>query len=158
MPGNPQPESLVFDFNGLQIMDYSCADELVARTAIEMQNRLYGDRFLLLSNMDDTLAENVTVALKQRGLVLYHLHPQSKDNPQLLGDLRPYLESALKMVNEARELTARDLADAEGLAINTASNRLTELAKSGLAYRRSESFAAGGKQYCYQSILPVSFM
>ena len=152
--GGNEPESIILDCSGLQIMDYSCADELVARLAIEMQNRLYGDRFLLLDSLDATIHENIEVALKQRSIAVQCLIQQGRPVLQLLGELRPYLESALTMLNERRELTARDLADSEGLAINTASNRLTELAKNGLAYRRSDSVATGGKQFQYLSIQP----
>lgn len=149
-----EPESLLLDFSGLSIMDYSCADELVARLAVELQNSLHGDRFLLLVGLDETLRENVTVALKQRGLALPYLQQGSEPSLLFLGDVKPYLQSALELLYTRGELTARDLADSEDIAINTASNRLVELAKSGLAYRHSDRVASGGKQYQYLSILP----
>ncbi|MCL2547697.1 MAG: hypothetical protein FWE76_00865 [Symbiobacteriaceae bacterium] len=153
-----EPLTMLLDFQEVEIMDYSCADELVTRLAVEINNRLYGDRFLLLANMNEALCENVFVALKQRGIAMQHLPIAGAEEAQLIGELRPYLESALAMLNKSRILTARDLADAEGLAINTASNRLTELAKGGLAHRRSESVASGGKQYQYLSILPAEMI
>ena len=36
LQNSKEVEGLLFDFSGLQIMDYSCADELVARFAVEL--------------------------------------------------------------------------------------------------------------------------
>ncbi|MCL2497090.1 MAG: hypothetical protein FWF06_00580 [Symbiobacteriaceae bacterium] len=155
IPRGEDPESLLLDFAGVHILDYSCADELVARLLVELQNRLHGQRFLLLCGLDETIEENVAVALKQRSLSLQHNYGGNGDW-QLLGELRPYLEESLELLNSSRELTARDLADQSSLAINTASNRLAELARTGLAYRRTHSLPAGGKQFQYYSILPNS--
>jgi Fic family protein len=148
----------MLDFQGVDIIDYSCADELVARLVVELTNNLYGSRFILLSGLDETIQENIAVALKQRSLAALLLLDSSngeETNWQLIGEIKPFLKSALTLLIERNELTARDLANQEKLAINTASNRLVELAKLGLAHRRNEVPLMGGKQYIYTSIIPM---
>ena len=156
LPRRNKPESLLLDFSDLRIVDYSCADELVARLAIELQHDLHGERFLLLKGLDETVQENIGVALKQRGIALLCSQDEETSVWSLLGEMKPYLKQALDLLNERGEITARDLADEAGVAINTASNHLAELAKIGMAYRRSDSLASGGKQFQYTSILPQS--
>ena len=147
---NGVPESLLLDFNKVRIIDYSCADELVARMAVELIAKLHGDRYLILSGLNETLRENVEVALKQRELALL---TWDQGQWQVIGELRSYLQPGLNLINDKGIATARDLADNEDLAINTASNRLTELSKLGLT-QRSEGMASSSRQYYYRSILP----
>jgi predicted transcriptional regulator len=50
-------------------------------------------------------------------------------------------------------ITARDLADAEDLEINTSSTRLANLHKIQLVQRREEVLSEGGRQFVYESLL-----
>jgi predicted transcriptional regulator len=61
----------------------------------------------------------------------------------------------LTLLNQKEKVTARDIADYFQLAINTASNRLSELYKRHLALRHEEIMPNGGKQFMYHSLLLV---
>jgi len=145
------PTSLLLDFSEIHILDYSCADELVSRMAIELNSGLYGEFFLLLTGLDDMLHENVAVALKQREVALMC---DKEKQWHIIGSLRSYLEHGLLMLNRERVITSRELADAEGISINAACNRMNELCRQGLAYRNPAPPLSGGKLFQYISILP----
>ena len=148
---NAEPTSLLLDFNEIRILDYSCADELVSRLAIELQSRLYGQYFLLLTGLDDMIHENIAVALKQREIALLCEREQQW---HVIGSLRPYIEQGLSLLNNERVITSRELADVEGISINAACNRMNELCRMGLAYRNPGPPLSGGKIFQYISILP----
>ncbi|MCE5196033.1 MAG: hypothetical protein LLG09_02745 [Negativicutes bacterium] len=146
-----EPEVLILDFREIQILDFSCADECIAKLLIEICGDFFGPKALLLSNLSEDQLENVAAALSQRNLVICYL---SGGQLRILGELKEPLAATLDVLNQNKTVTAREIADLMQIAINTASNRLSELSKRGLSLRRNDMPAAGGKQYLYCSILP----
>lgn len=71
---------MVLDFSGVDMMDYSFADEALGTLYSRMSAREYPDRFLILSVADDELSEalmeNIEVALHRREVAALVL-PQS---------------------------------------------------------------------------------
>ena len=141
---------LLLDFTEVQVLDYSWADECIAKLAAEFSADLYGTKGILVSNCSDDQAENISAALLQRNLTLLRLL-----NPGwvLLGELKEPFLSTLNFVNQQEKVTAREVADYFQLAINTASNRLSELYKRHLSLRHEEILTSGGKQFIYSSLL-----
>ena len=146
-----ESEVLILDFKDIQILDFSCADECIAKLLVEICGDFFGSKAFLLSNLSEDQIENVSAALSQRNLVTCYL---SENRVRILGDLKEPLLSTLDVLNKKKTITAREIADSMTIAINTAGNRLSELAKRRLTLRINDMPAAGGKQYIYCSIIP----
>ena len=145
-----EPMVLELDFTGVAIVDYSFADEAIVRLLVSMLAKSHGEKYLVLLGLNPDLAENIAVSLQQRG---YGLLVQDQGEWQVLGSIKEHLQLALVMINQRGWMTARDLADDQGLAINTASNRLMDLYRAGLVYRSEKTLPGGGKQFVYSSLL-----
>ncbi|MGE5654749.1 MAG: hypothetical protein ACM3ZQ_10905 [Bacillota bacterium] len=145
-----EPMVLELDFAGVAIVDYSFADEVIVRVLVNALAKSYGEKYLVLLGLNPDLEENVAVSLQQRG---YGLLVQDDGRWQVIGNCKDHLLQALEMINQRGCITARDLADDQELAINTASNRLMDLYRAGLAYRSERILPGGGKQFAYSSLL-----
>jgi predicted HTH transcriptional regulator len=144
-------EVIILDFKGVGILDYSCADEIVAKLISRLNGNEYGDRYLLLRGLNPTQKENLEVALERKHLAALFLNEEKKW--EVLGVLNNYLKETLSEVMAKGRITARDLADAEDLEINTSSTRLANLHKIQLVQRREEVLSEGGRQFVYESLL-----
>jgi hypothetical protein len=144
-------EVIILDFKGVGILDYSCADEIVAKLISRLNGNEYGDRYLLLRGLNPTQKENLEVALERKHLAALFLNEEKKW--EVLGVLNNYLMETLSEVMAKGRITARDLADAEDLEINTSSTRLANLHKIQLVQRREEVLSEGGRQFVYESLL-----
>ena len=144
-------EVIILDFKGVGILDYSCADEIVAKLISRLNAGEYGERYLLLRGLNPTQRENIEVALERKHLAALFLNEEKKW--EVLGILNNYLKETLNEVMTKGRITARDLADTEDLEINTSSTRLANLYKIQLVQRREELLNEGGRQFVYESIL-----
>ena len=144
-------EVIILDFKGVGILDYSCADEIVAKLISRLNGNEYGERYLLLRGLNPTQKENLEVALERKHLAALFLNEEKKW--EVLGVLNNYLMETLSEVMAKGRITARDLADAEDLEINTSSTRLANLHKIQLVQRREEVLSEGGRQFVYESLL-----
>ena len=142
---------VALDFSGVGIIDYSCADEIVAKLMARLIGNEYGDKYILLKNLISNQRENIQVALERKNLAALLI--EADKSLRILGTLNPYLSDTLKQVNARKEITARDLADLTKVEINSASTKLLNLYKAGLAVRTSENLPDGGRQYVYKSLL-----
>jgi hypothetical protein len=142
---------VALDFSDVKFVDFSSADEFLGRLAGRILSRELGDTCVLLTHCKPEVCENIDAMLRLKNQAM--LCKESSGNIRLLGKLHPQLEETLKFVDQRGEVTARDLADAEKIAINTSSNRLTKLGNLGLLGRKEEPAAGkGGKQYRYFSL------
>ncbi len=140
------------DFSAVRFVDFSSADEFLGRLASRILSRELSDTCVLLTHCRPEICENIDamLRLKNQAMLCKDVAGRSK----LLGRLHPQLEQTLRFVEQRNATTARDLADAQKIAINTSGNRLTKLANLGLIGRREEPAAGkGGKQYRYFSLV-----
>jgi hypothetical protein len=147
----PEAEVVILDFKGVGILDYSCADEIVAKLISRLNAGEYGSRYFLLRGLNATQTENIEVALERKHLAAFFLNEDKRW--QVLGVLNNYLKETLDEVMSKGRITARDLADAQDLEINTSSTRLANLYKLQLVQRREELLSEGGRQFVYESLL-----
>ncbi|MDQ7780853.1 MAG: hypothetical protein RDV41_14245, partial [Planctomycetota bacterium] len=68
--GLPDPVVFVLDFDGTGIIDFSCADELVAKLVSRLIAGEYGDRYMAIANTNDGQRENMHVALERKELAV----------------------------------------------------------------------------------------
>jgi len=146
---------VVLDFSGMGSIDFSWADEVVAKMISRLWGGEYGEKFLVLKNLDSSQAENIDVALERKRLAILITGPQGW---RIIGSLNNYLIHTLNRVMEKKQLTLRQLSEEEGIGMNTSGTRLLNLYRKRLV-ARVEGTAMGrdephrGRQYIYQSLL-----
>jgi len=141
---------LYLDFSGVEIIDYSFADEAIAKTVSRLLAGEMGDKCIVLTNLNPAWAENLDVALKQRQIAVLTDGPAGQG---VLGTLKDHLRRTLDYVNSRQSVTARELGEATGLNVGAANNRLAELWRQRLLRRSDVIPAGGGRQYVYESLL-----
>ena len=146
---------VIIDFSRMGSIDFSWADEVVAKMVSRLWSGEYGEKFLVLKNLNSSQAENIDVALERKKLAVLTTGP---DGWQIIGSLNNYLVHTLNRVMRRRQLTLRELSEEEGIEMNTSGTRLLNLYKKRLVVRverpmvRKED-SHRGRQYIYQSLL-----
>jgi hypothetical protein len=162
---------LVVDFDDVEMMDYSFADEALGTLYSRMAAKEYPDRYLVLVVNDDevseALLENVEVALSQRevaALVLPRsmvssegIKPSAQNDGaqwRVIGRLPDHLIDTLGAVMGKDLVTVRDLVEALSLeSVTACNNRIAKLYQLHLVRRKASVVPEGGRQYCYSSVV-----
>lgn len=140
---------VALDFSHIGIIDYSCADEIIAKLMSRLLSNEYGDRYIILSGLNENQRENIEVALERKSLSLM---AQMRDGTKtLLGNLNNYLKQTLDLVVNKNKITARDLSAIMGLEANTSGTRLLNLHKKRLV-KRVDEIRNGGRVWIYKGI------
>jgi hypothetical protein len=140
---------VALDFSKIGIIDFSCADEIIAKLVSRLLSGEYGDRYLVLSGLSENQKENIEVALERKDLAVM---AQMKDGEKiLLGRLNNYLRGTLNLILKKGKINARELSETMKLEANTSGTRLLNLYKKRLA-RRVNEVAEGGKVWVYEKI------
>jgi hypothetical protein len=164
---------LVVSFDGVEMMDYSFADEAFGTLYSRMAAKEYADRYLVLAVRDDELSEalmeNIEVALNRREVAALVLPqsmlvetangapaPQPPRPPlwRVIGRLPDHLIDTLNAVMEKQQVTVRDLVEALNLDSATAcNNRIAKLYQLHLVRRKATIVPEGGRQYSYSAVV-----
>ena len=149
------PLLVLLDFSGVRAIDFSWADEVVAKIISRLWSGEYGEKFLVLKGLNASQVENISVALERKRLAALLT---GSEGWRIIGSLNNYLAHTLNQVMEKRHLTLRQLSEEEGIGMNTSGTRLLNLYKKrlvvrveGTAARPDESHR--GRQFVYQSLL-----
>ena len=147
---------IVLDFSGMGSIDFSWADEVVAKIISRLWSGEYGEKFLVLKSLTLSQAENIGVALERKKLAVLTTGPEGW---RIIGSLNNYLIHTLNRVMKKRQLTLRQLSEEEGIGMNTSGTRLLNLYKKRLVVRLEGPMMGKndfhrGRQYIYQSLLP----
>ncbi|MDH4161184.1 MAG: hypothetical protein OEW15_00635 [Nitrospirota bacterium] len=149
LEAEPAGTVIGLDFSRVGVIDYSCADEIVAKLLSRLLSGEYGDRYLLLLGLNENQKENIEVALERKDLAIAG---QMKDNGRaLLGSLNNYLRDTLDHIVKNRKVSSKDLADAKKLEPNTSGTRLLNLYKKRLV-KRIEELRSDGKVWVYETL------
>jgi hypothetical protein len=140
---------IALDFAKIGVVDYSCADEIVAKLISRLLGGEYGDRYLMLTGLSENQKENVEVALERKDLAVRAAMRDGRE--VLLGSLNNYLQETLDLFAKKRKLTAGDLSAALKLPANTSGTRLLNLHKKRLV-RRFDEMRDGGRVWVYEKI------
>ncbi len=149
MEKEPDGSVIGLDFSKIGVIDYSCADEIIAKLVSRLLSGEYGDRYLLLTGLNDNQKENIEVALERKGLAV--LVEMRDGKRTVLGELHNYLKDTMEFVGKKKKATAKDLADAKKVEANTSGTRLLNLHKKRLV-RRMETIGADGKVWLYEPL------
>ena len=143
-------EVIALDFSKIGIIDYSCADEIVAKLISRLIGEEYGDRYIVLSGLNENQKENIEVALERKDLAVM---AEMKDGKKILiGSLNNYLQETLNFVFKKGKITANDLSAALKLPANTSGTRLLNLYKKRLV-KRIDEIRDGGRVWVYAPCL-----
>ncbi|MGE3271327.1 MAG: hypothetical protein AB7P40_21440 [Chloroflexota bacterium] len=148
---------LVLSFEDVPFMDASFADEVFAEIAASRSRGEAPPRCLVLSNLDSTSYDNLMMALTSRpvrepGLRNCVLPVRNAEGRvDLVGKWEDQVRATFECLRESERLTARELANSQGLEIGAASTRLKVLFDLGLTCRR-EARDERGRLYVYMSI------
>jgi len=146
---------VIIDFSRMGSIDFSWADEVVAKMVSRLWSGEYGEKFLVLKNLNPSQAENIDVALERKKLAVLTTGP---DGWQIIGSLNNYLVHTLNRVMRKTHLTLRELSEEEGIERNTSGTRLLNLYKKRLVVRVERPMVKRenshrGREYIYQSLL-----
>jgi len=140
---------IALDFSKIGIIDYSCADEIVAKLISRLLGGEYGNRYFALADLNENQEENIEVALERKGLAA--IAGKRTGEKVLLGNLHNYLKETLDLIMKKGKLTAKELSQAMNLEPNTSGTRLLNLHKKRLV-KRIEEIREGGRVWVYESI------
>jgi hypothetical protein len=142
-------EVIALDFSKIGIIDYSCADEIVAKLISRLLSGEYGDKYIILTGLNENQKENIEVALERKDLAVI---VQMRDGKRiLLGSLNNYLNETLNLILKKGKITAKELSTAMNLEANTSGTRLLNLHKKRLV-RRIDEIKNGGRVWIYEYI------
>jgi len=143
-------DCLDMDFSGIEICDVSFVDEIIVEVQLFLRNNK--ENLFYVSNINEATLENLEAALFYR---------EKKNNERVpilvnregelvvVGTLEPNLHETFKQLAKTKEITARDIAELNDIAINSASNRLKKLFDLRLVLRQ-ERITLNGKDHIYQ--------
>jgi len=140
---------IAIDFSKIGVIDYSCADEIVAKLISRLLGGEYGNRYIVLTGLNKNQEENIEVALERKSLAA--MAAMRDGNKMLLGSLNNYLKQTLNLILKKRSLTAKELSQAMNLEANTSGTRLLNLHKKRLV-KREEEIKDGGRVWVYKCI------
>lgn len=142
-------EVIALDFSKIGIIDYSCADEIVAKLISRLLSGEYGDKYIILTGLNENQKENIEVALERKDLAVI---VQMRDGKRiLLGSLNNYLNETLNLILKKGKITAKELSATMNLEANTSGTRLLNLHKKRLV-RRIDEIKNGGRIWIYEYI------
>ncbi len=142
-------EIIALDFSKVGIIDYSCADEIVAKLISRLLSGEYGDRYIILTGLNENQKENIEVALERKELAVI---ADMRDGKQvLLGSLNNYLKETLNLIVKKSKITAGEFSKIMKLEANTSGTRLLNLHKKRLV-KRIDEIRNGGRVWIYEKI------
>jgi hypothetical protein len=153
--GEKESLLLVLDFSGAGSVDFSWADEVVAKIISRLWSGEYGDKFLVLKGLNTSQIENIGVALERKRLAAL---TTGSEGWKIIGSLNNYLAHTLEQVMKKGQITLRELSEEAGIGMNTSGTRLLNLYKKRLV-ARVEGPVTGkndlhrGRQFVYQPLL-----
>jgi hypothetical protein len=151
--GERDPAVAFLDFSGVGVIDFSCADEVIAKLISRLLASEYGEKFIVLQGLSPNQVENIEVALERKKLAALYL--QEDAGWHVLGFLNNYLRKTLLSVMERGSITLRELAEEGGIPLNTGGTRLLNLYKKRLIWRSERVSREGGRQFTYRSLTTV---
>lgn len=146
----PRGTVLLVDFDAVRISS-EAARQLLRRALLRISTGELDDRFLVLGDLDVS-QYNVDVMLNGEALTV--VERTEDEGPQLRGRIDSAVQATYDFVLKNEFATAAmALRDLKLTNISTATNRLANLAKLGLARRvEQRPVPGGGREYVYAAI------
>ena len=140
---------ITLDFSKIGVIDYSCADEIVAKLISRLLSGEYGEKYITLTGLTENQRENIEVALERKDLAV--MAEMQGGKKILLGSLNNYLKETLNLILKKGKINAKELSESMKLEANTSGTRLLNLYKKRLV-KRVDEMVNGGKVWVYEKI------
>ncbi|OIP62420.1 MAG: hypothetical protein CO150_10130 [Nitrospirae bacterium CG_4_9_14_3_um_filter_53_35] len=145
----PDGTVVALDFSKIGVIDFSCADEIVAKLVSRLLSGEYGDKYILLTGLNENQKENIEVALERKELAVM---AETRDGEKVLtGSLNNYLKETLDFIKGKKRINSNDLSGALKIPANTSGTRLLNLHKKRLV-KRTEEMRDGGRIWVYERL------
>ena len=139
-------DTVVIDAKGVEVFDYSFANELFGRSLISLPGE-YPGRFLIVENLSAYTQENLAKALEGLNLAMIE---RKGGKLHLLGKIHPAdFETFEAIVKAGEPVTAATLKEKLGIALTAVNERLGKLAAWSVIRRTLGTSKAGRQQYVY---------
>jgi hypothetical protein len=115
----------LLDFSEVGLVDFSCADEVVAKLLLETGPE--ADRYFVLQGLSEDHSEAIEHVLSHHCLVVLTVDPETA-SPTVLGPLNPDLRVALESAHHLGPGDAGELAEALGWTLDRTADALQTLA------------------------------
>jgi hypothetical protein len=134
----------VLDFRDVAVIDFSCADEVVAKLVLgpEVETPLAGARFVLVRGVREHHLDPVEGALRRRGLAV--AAERATGEPILLGEIEPESGSVWQALCLRGRVRSDDLASSMGIELDSCDRILEGLLRRRLVRHCGE---------CWESLL-----
>jgi len=132
---------IALDFSQIGIIDYSCADEIAAKLVSRLVGGEYGEKYFILTGLNENQKENIEVALERKSLAV--AAKLRDERMVIIGSLNNYLLETLDLITRKGKITAGELSEALKLPANTSGTRLLNLYKQRLVKRIGETRPEG---------------
>jgi len=142
---------MTLDFSGVGIIDFSCADECLAKLMTRLIAGEYGEKYLRLAGLGESQRENIHVALERKRLPALLMHPDGSWD--CLGTITPHLRETLNLLVARGRISAREMVGLLDLELTTSSTRLGSLHRLRLARRRERVIDDGGREFVYEGLV-----
>ena len=143
-------EPLVLDFQGVQLISFSFADEVVGRLVAARSTGELGDRPILIINAGEEVVHPTASSMERRKLIVACLQP---DGIKLIG-AAGHIQATFDAATARGEFRTPELAADLGTNVQALNNRLKPLLVAGLLVRQSGIPRSGGREYVYRIALP----
>jgi hypothetical protein len=149
--GLPEETIVLLDFSGVDIVDFTGADECVQKLMSRLCQGEYGQLYVVLQHTTPTQEHNLVLALERRRVVVWLIDATMA--LRQLGDLNPWVQRVLDYVMAHPGATARSCANALGLNPGDVSAALGVCYKAHLLRRSNVRLEAGGREFVYTPLL-----
>ena len=137
---------LVIDLKGVEVFDYSFANEFFGKTILSLPIE-YPGRFLMVDNLTKYTRENLEKALESLGLTMIE---RKADSRRLIGKIHPADEETFAALLRSKEpATSSELKDRLGIGLTAVKERLSNLTQMGVIRREVSMSQAGREQFKY---------
>lgn len=141
-----QSDALVLDIQGVEVFDYSFANELFGKTILSLTNE-FKNRFFIVENLTDYTRENLDKALESLNMIMIE---RRKGALQLIGKVHPADSQTFDLIKHSQKpVTAIELKDKLNINLTAVNERLSKLVQYGVIMRETGISGAGRQQYVY---------
>ena len=137
---------LVIDLKGVEVFDFSFANEFFCRLAIRLPTEFVG-RFLVVEGLNAYTEENLQRALESVGVQIVK---RKGSTLSLIGKVHPADQETFQAIARIKgQNTSAKLAESFGINLTAMNERLSKLTGLGLVRREKSQSPAGREQYVY---------
>ncbi len=130
-----EKDALLIDFDGMEVVSHSFADEVIAIPLSRLIAGEYGEKYLVVRIDRDDICEDLGSALRKRSLALLRLRRNGRKHWDVLGALSEELRETLELIAREGPASTGELAQRLELKLQACSNRVVELGRLRLIRR-----------------------